>query len=150
MLKPVALKNESIDAILDFEPLAPIGPKFFKTRKGTVAHLAAEPDAVALRHETARPGAFILPRWEAGSVTRLEPLPQETLFGALAFNAFNYRLLGPAGFDAVVSLTRRCPAWQLTYSDLHDAIEAINAIWPGVIKAHRSADAAGANTGFRA
>jgi HprK-related kinase A len=138
LLKPVALKNASIDVIRKFAPEAPIGPAFPKTRKGTVAHLPAEPDAVARRHEGARPGAFILPRWLSGSPTRLERVPSESLFGALAFNAFNYRLLGAVGFDAVVSLMRRCPAWQLVYSDLDDAIRAIDAVWPGVIDAHGS------------
>jgi HprK-related kinase A len=138
LLKPVALKNASIAVIRRFAPDAPIGPEFSKTRKGTVAHLAAAADAVARRHESALPGAFVLPRWQADSPTRLEPVPPESLFGALAFNAFNYRLLGAVGFDAVVSLTRRCPAWQLVYSDLDDAIRAIDAVWGGVIDAHES------------
>ena len=147
VLKPVALKNASIDVIRAFAPHAPIGPEFPKTRKGTVAHLAAEPDAVARRHVAARPGAFVLPRWQAGSATRLEPVPPESLFGALAFNAFNYRLLGAVGFDAVVRLTRRCPAWQLVYSDLADAIAAIDDLWPGLVEAHRLAGAVDADTG---
>jgi HprK-related kinase A len=147
LLKPTALKNASIDVIRRFAPDAAIGPEFPKTRKGTVAHLAASPDAVARRHEGARPGAFILPRWQAGSPTRLEPVLPESLFGALAFNAFNYRLLGAVGFDAVVSLTRRCPAWQLVYSDLDDAIGAIDAVWPGVVDAHASQATAIADAG---
>jgi HprK-related kinase A len=138
LLKPVALKNASIDVIRQFAPESPIGEEFPKTRKGTVAHLAASPSAVARRHEAARPGAFVLPRWQAGSPTLLAPVPPESMFGALAFNAFNYRLLGVVGFDAVVSLTRRCPAWQLIYSDLDDAIRVIDAIWPDVIDAHAS------------
>ena len=129
MLKPVALKNESIDAILRFAPEARLGPRFPKTRKGTVAHLGALADAVARRHEPARPGAVILPRWVKNSGTRLEALPPDRLFTALAFNAFNFTTLGVAGFDAVVGLLRRCPAWKLEYSDLSDAVEAIGALW---------------------
>ncbi len=147
VLKPVALKNASIEVIRQFAPRAPIGPEFPKTHKGTVAHLASEPDAVARRHEAARPGAFVLPRWQAGSSTRLDPLPPESLFGALAFNAFNYRLLGAVGFDAVIDLTHRCPAWQLVYSDLADAVAAIDALWPDVIKAHQSEGLTAIHTG---
>ncbi len=133
MLKPVALKNESIEVIRRFEPTAPIGPEFPKTRKGTVAHLAADEGAVAHRHELAPPGAFILPRWQADSPLHLEAIDPQALFGALAFNAFNYRLLGQTGFDAVVHLVRRCPAWQLIYSDLDEAIAAIDRLWPSVV-----------------
>lgn len=135
MLKPVALKNESIPVIRAFEPTAMLGPLFPKTRKGTVAHLAASADAVARRHHGARPGAVVLPRWEAGSATRCEPVTPETAFAALAFNAFNYQLLGEAGFDAVVRLARHCPAWQLVYSDLDDAIATVDRLWPRVLEA---------------
>jgi HprK-related kinase A len=132
MLKPIALKNQSIQVIRDFESGARMGPEFPKTRKGTVAHLAALPDAVARRHESARPGAVVLPRWVAGSPTRLEPLSQEALFSALAFNAFNYTLLGAVGFRAAVQLARRCLGWQLVYSDLDDALAALDRVWPQV------------------
>jgi len=133
LLKPVALKNESIDVIRQFDPKATIGPAFPKTRKGTVAHLAAQKDAVQRRTETARPGAIILPRWEAGSATRWEPIPPHTAFSALAFNAFNYQLLGGIGFDAVLNIVRQCLAWQLIYSDLDDAIRTIEQAWPTVV-----------------
>jgi HprK-related kinase A len=138
ILKPIALKNESIDVILRFEPQALIGPRFPKTRKGTVAHLAAQPDAVRRRTEPAQPGAIILPRWEAGSPTLLEPILPHKAFAALAFNAFNYQLLGEVGFDATLRIVRRSPAWQLVYSDLDDAIRTIEGVWPSVVEnAHR-------------
>ena len=129
VLKPVALKNASIAVIREFSPAAALGPEFPKTRKGTVAHLAAGPDSVLRRHEPAVPGAIVLPQWRAGSPTRLEPLEPETAFSALAFNAFNYKLLGAVGFEAVVHLTQRCPAFRLTYSDLHDAVATLAGLW---------------------
>lgn len=136
MLKPIALKNQSIEVIRSFAPQACIGPEFPKTRKGRVAHVAATNDAVARRHETARPGAIVLPKWEAGSPTRWEPLAPHVAFPAIAFNAFNYTVLGAAGFRAAVALVRQCPAWQLVYSDLDDALHTLDAAWPAVVEAH--------------
>jgi HprK-related kinase A len=129
VLKPVALKNASIDVIRRFSASARLGPEFPKTRKGTVAHLAADEDTVRRRQETAQPGAIVLPRWQAGSATRLESLAPQSVFGALAFNAFNYRVLGAAGFDAVLHLSRCCAAYQLIYSDLTDAISRVEELW---------------------
>ena len=77
---------------------------------------------------------MILPKWSAGSPVRLEPVSPQMLFSALAFNAFNYRVLGATGFESVVALVRQCPAWQLVYSDLDEAIVCINSIWPQVQK----------------
>jgi hypothetical protein len=82
----------------------------------------------------------VLPHWKAGSATSLTPLTQSTLFSSLAFNAFNYQLLGAAGFRAVMHLTRRCLGWQLTYSDLGDAISALNRLWPQVVAHHDALD----------
>jgi len=46
--RPIALKNESIDVIARFAPTAGIGPRYPKTHKGTVAHLA--PFAAHVEH----------------------------------------------------------------------------------------------------
>jgi len=141
MLKPVALKNASIEVIRDFAPDAVIGPVFPKTRKGRVAHLAANMASVQRRYETARPGAVVLPQWQKGSPTRWEPLAEHVLFPALSFNAFNYNLLGEAGFRAAITLVRQCLGWQLIYSDLDDALATIDAAWPGVVERHAQAEA---------
>ncbi len=117
ILKPVALKNESIDVVRKFAPVAVIGPTFPKTRKGTVAHMVATPDAVLRRHDPAMPGAILLPKWQAGAATSWQSLPRHAAFSALAFNAFNYQLLGEVGFDCVRALAHECPAWTLTYSE---------------------------------
>ena len=132
-LKPVELKNESIDVMRRFEPTAEFGPEFPKTRKGTVAHLAPPASAVARVHERARPGAIVLPRWQAGSATQLLPLQPQMAFSSLAFNAFNYAVCAREGFEAVISLAHRCPAWQLIYSDLDSAVATLNREWPAVV-----------------
>lgn len=137
MLKPVALKNQSIDVIRSFAPDAVMGPAIPRTRKGTVAHVAAHGSAITRRKQPARPGAVILPKWQAGSPLQLERITGQMLFSAVAFNAFNYRVLGRAGFDAVVRIAQTCPGWRLTYSRLDDAIAALDQLWPGVVAHHQ-------------
>jgi len=142
MLKPVALKNQSIAVIGAFDAAAKdrFGPDFPKTRKGTVAHLGADAAAFASRAETAAPGMVILPKWSAGSATRMAPLDSHALFPALAFNAFNYSVMGDIGFTAAARMARHCPAWQLVYSDLDDATAALARLWPEVRAHHRGSD----------
>ena len=132
-LKPAALKNDSIAVIRAFEPQVQLGPEFPKTRKGTVAHLAPSLTSVRRVHEHARPGAVVLPRWQAGAATRLEPVQPQMAFSSLAFNAFNYTVCGAAAFEAVAALAQDCPAWQLVYSDLDDALATLLAQWPQVV-----------------
>ena len=137
VLKPVALKNESIDVIRRWSPAAVIGPAFPNTRKGTVAHLAAGADAAARVHEPALAAAVVLPRWQAGAPTTWERIEPQTVFRALAFNAFNYPVTGEEGFAAVACIARACPAWELVYSDLHEAVDRIERDWGDVVAAAR-------------
>lgn len=141
-LKPVALKNESIDVIRRLAPEAELGPSFPKTRKGTVAHLAPSRAAVDRVAEPALPGAVVLPRWVAGSPTRFEPLAPPVAFTTLAFNAFNYTVVAGEGFDAVAQLVQHYPVWQLEYGDLADALAQLEQRWPEVVASARVARAA--------
>jgi HprK-related kinase A len=131
MLKPAALKNESIAVIGSFaQGRARFGPSFPGTRKGTVAHLAAPADAVDRVDQGAEPGCVLLPRWKAGSPTVIEAIAPSMAFSQLAYNAFNYAVAGADGFEAIVDLSERCRAWQLVYSDLDDAVRTLDARWP--------------------
>ncbi|MFO1217433.1 MAG: HprK-related kinase A [Burkholderiaceae bacterium] len=133
VLKPIALKNQSIDVIRRFAPEARFGPSFPGTRKGTVAHLAADTQAVRRRHELARPGVIMLPRWSEGARTALEPLSMDRAFALLAFNSFNYATLGEDAYDAVVHLVRTCPTYSLVYSDLDQVVALLADRWPSLL-----------------
>lgn len=133
VLKPIALKNQSIQVIRRFAPEAVFGTEFQKTRKGSVAHLGASAKDVDQRHQVARPGAIVLPKWSAGAATRFEPLPENVVFPALAFNAFNYGTLGAVGFRGALQLVRQCAAWRLVYSDLDEALATLEVVWPNVV-----------------
>jgi HprK-related kinase A len=124
-VKPVALKNASIDVIERTFPRAVLGPRCPGTRKGTVAHLAPLPDSVAERHRPAWPSLIVFPRFQAGSPTVVEPQAKSLAFRRLAFNSFNYALLGPSAFRAVAALVERCPAYALTFGDIGEAAAAL-------------------------
>ena len=106
MVRPTALKNESIDVIARLRPGLVMGPVFRGTRKGDVAHLAPEAESVDKRHAPAPGRCIVFPQFEAGAATDLEPIARARAFAKLAVNSFNYELLGAAGFDAVARLDR--------------------------------------------
>lgn len=128
MLKPVALKNKSIDIIRAFSIDAHLGPVFCGTRKGDVAHLAPDAKSVAASTEPAIPALVIFPCYREGACLELTPQPPEQTFARLAFNSFNYSQLGPVAFNAVADVAERCPAYQLTYSSLDDAIRTLHEL----------------------
>ena len=128
MLRPVALKNESIDVIQAFEPTAVVGPRFPKTRKGTVAHLAPLPSHIDARHEVAHPALVIFPRFDPAVGVELTPVRKSRAFARLAVNSFNYQALGADAFGALGQLVEESSCWQLRYSDLAGAIKALGEL----------------------
>ena len=131
LLRPVALKNESIDVIERFAPQAVIGPRFPGTRKGTVAHMAPDRLAIDNRHVAAMPALIVFPRYDAAAGCRIAPERRSHAFSRLSVNSFNYEMLGPAGFDAVTRLVESCSVHRLVYGDLDAAIAAIRSLLTG-------------------
>jgi hypothetical protein len=76
----------------------------------------------------ASPGWLVFPRYRAGSKLQLEPVAKPQAFIKLANNSFNYRLLGVKGFRGVANLVRDCDCYILSYSNLDEAIGALNRL----------------------
>ena len=128
LVRPISLKNASIDVIRRFAPHATLGPRFPNTRKGTVAHVAPDAESVAARHRRAKPVAIVFPRYEGGAPLSLEPIARTMAFSKLAINSFNYGMLGPKGFRCVARLVDACDCLVLRYGELDDAIAAVRAM----------------------
>jgi HprK-related kinase A len=127
----IPLKNASIEAILAFNPAAPLGPTYPKTRKGRVRHL--RPHADSLRHQdrAAVPRWLVFPKYVAGATEVLTPLSKLEAFRQLAFNCFNYTLLGETGFEAVDRIVRSVDCYTFTFSRLESAVPALQALADG-------------------
>lgn len=121
------LKNNSIDVIRAYAPDANLGPRFERTRKGTVEHLFPPQDALARQQEAAVPSLIVFPRYNESSqlATRVEA-PEKALV-RLINNSFNYPVTGSAGFRLLCDLVNRIPAIELKYNDLDDAIGTIDS-----------------------
>lgn len=129
VLRPVCLKNDSIDRIAARWPERPIGPRIHGTHKGTIAHVAPTPASVEARGRSARPEFVVFPRWQAGAPAALEPVAAPRAFVKLSGNAFNYSLLGEAGFVALTNLLTQCRVYELRYSSFDEAFERIDALF---------------------
>lgn len=127
LLKPAALKNQSIE-VIRAHPQARLGPVFPGTRKGDVAHFVPDAASIAARHQRARPRLVVFPQYRAGARLRATPVPPADAALRLGLNSFNYRSLGSIGFHSVIRLARSCVACELEYSSLAEAIDYLNAL----------------------
>ena len=120
--RPMALKNQSIDVIRQFEPEAVIGPEIPNTRKGTVAHVKPPSQSIIDSDQTAPAKWIVFPRWRPGVPSSLTEVSKGEGFMFLATNAFNYELLGEAAFQTVTGLIDQARCFRFEYSDLDDAV----------------------------
>jgi HprK-related kinase A len=128
MPRPIALKNASIDVIRSRFPSVTLGPVFHGTRKGDVAHMAADEASVAAIDVPVRPGIVLFPKFQAGAALSVEAIDPAQAFSKLTVNSFNYELLGAAAFDSIDALVRRCVCRRLVFGDLDQAICAIETL----------------------
>ena len=71
---------------------------------------------------------MVFPRFIAGRELTCTVLSPEDAFARLAFNSFNYPLLGRVAFDAVADVIETCVAVELVYDDLDAAIAQISSL----------------------
>jgi hypothetical protein len=99
-----------------------LSPAVENTNKGTIAHLKPPGASIARAAEPVRPALIVFPRFDAGAATSLAPLPKARAFMQVAENAFNYQVLGAAGFAALGALIDATDQYEFRYSQLDEAI----------------------------
>jgi HprK-related kinase A len=128
--RPVSLKNASIDIIRAYAPHAVISRPVHATNKGTVAHVKPPAASVARAGDSARAAWIIFPTYVAGADARLDALAPARTFMQVAENAFNYSVLGHAGFDAMARLIGASAGYRFSYSRLDDAVDVFARLAP--------------------
>jgi HprK-related kinase A len=126
--RPISLKNRAIEIIRHRFPDAFIGKLITGTPKGDVAYLRAPRDAVARCRETAPAALVIRPAYRASAPLSIKRLGNVEAFQLLTGNAVNYASMLRFGFDAMVALVERCGCYELAYSDLDEAIDAVDRL----------------------
>lgn len=128
LVRPISLKNQSIDLIRSLSPRAEIGAPVSDTVKGTVAHCSPPPDAVYRAAETAVPGWIVLPKYSAGAATALEPHPKAQAMMQLVDCCFNYSVHREGGFRALARWVTESECMRFEYSRLDEAVAAFDRL----------------------
>ncbi|MBF0609941.1 MAG: HprK-related kinase A [Magnetococcales bacterium] len=126
LVRPLALKNASIEIIRKRFPEAELGPQYTKTRKGVVAHLRPTCESVAAMAQAAPPAWVVTPKYSPNAPTLLRELEVESRFTLLAGNSYNYEFLGKSGFHTILKMCQTCAFYELTYSNLDEAIAVLD------------------------
>ena len=130
-VRPVSLKNASIDVINDFAGNVMLSDVCRDTLKGTVAHMRPPSSSVDRADEPATPAWVVFPEYRAGAATLLKPLTAGSAFMQIVKSAFNYPALGRRAFHRTADLIDQADAYTFVYSRLEEAIETFDALAAG-------------------
>lgn len=127
-VRPISLKNQSIDIMRVHAPQSVMTPVTHGTTKGSVTHMKVPAEHVARMDESASPHWVVFPKYVAGAVTRLAPVPRARSLLDLGGNSFNYTLLGLDGFEALGRLVSACQCFEFSYSQLGEALDVFDGL----------------------
>lgn len=127
-VRPVSLKNASIELIGRRFPQVVFTPAVSDTIKGTVAHMQPPVESVFQARQPARPRWLIFPRYEAGVELALTAMPKSEALTEMLGNSFNFSGLGVKGFSTLAAVVDSIDCYRLHYASLDQAIAAFSRL----------------------
>jgi len=122
-VRPICLKNQSIDLARQWFPQGRFSTIAKNTHKGDVVHLSPPAQSWQQHTEPAEVVAIVFPKYQKAQPLQVTALNQAQAFMALAENAFNFSLAGSQGFHTIVQLVERCQNYEVTYTEVAELAE---------------------------
>ncbi|GAC10785.1 HprK-related kinase A [Paraglaciecola chathamensis] len=125
-VRPICLKNNSIDLVKSWFPDVSISNIARDTNKGDVAHVKPPIASVDNIKQTVKVMAVVLPKYTPDVSLDIYSLTKADAFQALSDNAFNDFVLGADGFLALQRLVENTTAVEIHYNDLAEVLAFLN------------------------
>ena len=119
-VRPVCLKNDSINLVKAWYPDDTFSTIAKDTHKGDVVHMAPGAEAVETESETAEIVGIVFPKYNKNVFFDVYDMDQATAYTALAENAFNYSVLQEKGVKSVIHLVENAASFEVEYNDLEE------------------------------
>jgi hypothetical protein len=128
-VRPVSLKNQSLQLIRAWYPQAQVRQITSGTTKGTVGYLLPSEISWQAYRQVATAAWVIFPQYNAAQAElQLSRVTRADAFMHLANNSFNYAVLAEQGFTALAALTQQIDAYRLEYADIKQALAELGRL----------------------
>ena len=119
-VRPICLKNASIELAKQWFPEATYSSIAKHTHKGDVIHMAAPKLATDAADLDAEIIGVVYPNYRADTVLDICPLSMTESFMRLVSNSFNFTVVGNESFDTVTHVIERAKHFEVFYNDLNE------------------------------
>lgn len=117
-VRPVCLKNHSIDVVKRLCPDARFSDIAPNTHKGDVAHFSPPETSWKMAREPAEIVGIVFPEYIKDTFCDIYELNKIQSFKKFSENAFNYGVLGKQGFNTLTTLIEKVPSYHIQYNDV--------------------------------
>jgi|TARA_B100000953_G_scaffold253411_1_gene216607 hypothetical protein len=129
-VRPVSLKEKSIEVIKNRYANSEFGVSAFATHKGTVSHCKPSEKSWQTKLDDVHIKHIIFPKYNASckelSVTEIASLD---VFNLLNAQSFNINILGVEAIRVLQNLSESCVAYGIEYNDLSSAVDFIDGLY---------------------
>lgn len=119
-VRPICLKNSAIALAKEWFPDGRFSLISPNTHKGDVVHLSPPLASWKERFTTAEVVAIVYPQYSASTHCNIYELTKAEAFATLTTNAFNYGVLGGAGFTTLTNLIEKSKTFEVKYNNLEE------------------------------
>lgn len=119
-VRPICLKNRSIDIAKELFPDGQFSDIAKDTHKGDVIHLSPPKSSWDSRKMNAELVAVVFPNYRADTDLQIYQLDKSQAFMQLVQNAFNYSVLRNAGFSTLTNLIEGIQTFEIFHNNLAD------------------------------
>jgi len=119
-VRPICLKNDSIELAKSWFPSADFSNIACDTHKGDVIHLSPPSDSWKLRNKVVEIVGVVFPNYNKNKELEIYQLNKTQAFTQLAENSFNYGVIGDVGFQTLTSIIDKVDSFEIHYNDLKE------------------------------
>ncbi|MFQ3198630.1 MAG: HprK-related kinase A [Paraglaciecola sp.] len=119
-VRPICLKNQSIDITKDLFPDGKFSDIAKDTHKGDVIHLSPPKTSWDAHKQNAELVAVVFPNYRADTDLQIYQLDKSQAFMQLVENAVNYSVLRNIGFSTLTNLIEGIQTFEIFHNNLSD------------------------------
>ena len=119
-VRPVCLKNDSIDIVAGWKNITHLTAKHKDTHKGTISHLRPTDISFANKNKHCDIVSVIFPKYTAGEVLQIEPIEKAHVLIKLIDNSFNFTTLGEPAFSCLKHVVNSAISYNIYHNDLSE------------------------------
>jgi len=129
IVRPISLKNNSIDVVRALGPEITLSKVCKDTAKGSIAHMRPPTESVLAMARSACPAMLVFPKYQHGAALHSAPEGKAHALIELTRHTFNFSVLAGAGFEALGRLIDQVQSYRIEYSSFDQVIPEIDELW---------------------